>query len=197
MGESTERGIDEMDIIEEHLYETEFKLQHYGYGEWIEEPDWVDFEYRGYKCRITRVCIQEPVTAQIQFYGGHLCGYVQIPFHHPYHGMKYDEMGVDCHGGLNFAELCTWKGRDSEGESFWIGFDCMHDTDVRPSTNLFLKRIGFCDQTNRIFENKETNEWFKPTYKNMLYCIEQCKFIVVQLITAKEGQGEEDGSKGE
>lgn len=41
-------------------------------------------------------------------------GYAQIPEDHPWHGLDYDEIDVDVHGGLTFA-------RDG-----WIGFDTLH-----------------------------------------------------------------------
>ena len=42
---------------------------------------------------------------------GHRCGYTRIPPGHPWHGKDYDDIDVDVHGGLTFAELETFPGR--------------------------------------------------------------------------------------
>jgi len=45
-------------------------------------------------------------------------GYVHIPKTHPLYGKGYDEIDVDVHGGLTYAE--------KEGESWVVGFDTAH-----------------------------------------------------------------------
>lgn len=45
-------------------------------------------------------------------------GYVQLPTGHPWAHLGYDDMPVEVHGGLTYAE-----GR-------WIGFDTAHSGDV-------------------------------------------------------------------
>jgi len=47
-----------------------------------------------------------------------LCGYVQVPKGHPAYGKWYDDVDVDVHGGLTFAQ------RTKDGH--WLGFDCGH-----------------------------------------------------------------------
>ena len=49
------------------------------------------------------------------------CGYVALPKGHPMHGQDYDNLSVDCHGGLTYSNL--------EGNDWVIGFDCNHTYD--------------------------------------------------------------------
>lgn len=37
-------------------------------------------------------------------YGTHPCCYVFLPRGHKYYGKSYDEINIDCHGGLTYAE---------------------------------------------------------------------------------------------
>lgn len=63
-------------------------------------------------------------------------GYVLIPEGHPLHGMHYDNIDVDVHGGLTFSELVDAKLIEKWGElteadkGMWmIGFDTSHYRD--------------------------------------------------------------------
>ncbi len=102
-------------------------------GQWDHEPDKVQFEDDATKlpCLIVRN------------YSGALCGYVGVPKGHRYYGVRYDDVDVDVHGGLTFADKCSpgaEEGHDichlpSPGESddvWWLGFDCAHYMDYCP-----------------------------------------------------------------
>ena len=103
-------------------------------GPWHIEPDkvqWVDPE-TGLDCLIHRN----------QF--GALCGYVGVPPGHKYHGLGYDSVDVDAHGGLTFAAFCAENTEEcgrgichipEEGrpdQVWWLGFDCAHAWDYVP-----------------------------------------------------------------
>lgn len=90
------------------------KLELYGPGPWMDEPDYEKYEYKGIDCLIKR-------TTSL----GHLCGYVRVPKGHPWFGRDYDNIDYEPHGGLTFAE-----GTEEEWE---IGFDCAHGGDLVPS----------------------------------------------------------------
>jgi len=85
-----------------------------------------EFEYEGYKCRIIR---------HRTF--GSLCGYVVIPFGHPWYQKDYDEIEqmhnyeVPAHGGLTFS------GEVDDG-SYLVGFDCAHLGDLIPNMTPYL-----------------------------------------------------------
>lgn len=72
------------------------------------------FEYKGHTCIIRKVLRL-----------GTLCGYVVVPKHHPWHGMDYEEIECEVHGGLTYGQ--------SLGEfDFAVGFDCAHYGDYVP-----------------------------------------------------------------
>lgn len=68
------------------------------------------------------------VTCRAPLYGA-ANGYVKIPEGHHWHGLGYDEIHVEVHGGL------TYGG----GPSGWIGFDTLHSGDIWPGLPEFLK----------------------------------------------------------
>lgn len=77
--------------------------------------------------------------------GGYANGYVAVPPEHPYHGVGYDKLLVDIHGGLTFdasaheinnATSGNWSNLEFLGEEtclpddYWVfGFDTLHCDD--------------------------------------------------------------------
>jgi len=62
-------------------------------------------------------------------------GYVVIPPGHPCHGVDYDEIDVDVHGGLTFgqkaSECADWPEIEDSDKDCWIvGFDTAHYGDT-------------------------------------------------------------------
>ena len=76
------------------------------------------FFYEGFNCYI----LMQP--------HGHRCGYVELPKTNKYFGKGYDDIPVECHGGLTYAEdsLC-FDGMILNGQRWFIGFDCAHFND--------------------------------------------------------------------
>lgn len=69
---------------------------------------------------------------------GHLCGYVEVPEEHQYHGKDYDEFDdeIAVHGGLTYADMGgSWMGVKNAGWLF--GFDCAHAGDWWKSATRF------------------------------------------------------------
>lgn len=104
----------------------------WGEGAWMNEPDKVQFESHGLPCLLHR----GP--------GGHWCGYVGVAEGHSYFKKGYDDVPVDVHGGLTFADFCADTKDESsgichvpaEGEPhrvWWLGFDCAHLGDASPA----------------------------------------------------------------
>lgn len=98
-------------------------------GAWDDEPDRVEWRYRGLPCLIVRNEM------------GALCGYVGVPVGSPATQAGDDEL--DVHGGITFGGECKEGGRichvPREGESdhiYWIGFDCCHAGDLVPSRHM-------------------------------------------------------------
>jgi len=61
---------------------------------------------------------------------GYRCGYVRVPVGHPWHGKHYDDIPVDIHGGLTFAEPDKPCDKDRPDNAWWFGFDCAHLDDA-------------------------------------------------------------------
>ncbi len=61
---------------------------------------------------------------------GHRCGYVRVEPGHPWFEQNYNNLDVDVHGGITFAEhgqACPTHGEEAE---WWVGFDCAHGGDA-------------------------------------------------------------------
>src|SRR4026208_2575071 len=119
---------------------------------WDNEPNRCVFSYKGYRCIVRRTDL------------GHLCGYVGLPPDHKYFEKNYDDVPVDCHGGLTFSDF--WTARDygnnidpSDDDGNWyIGFDAAHAWDLVPYSHLQLPS-----------DLRGGN-----TYKDMNYMIDEC-----------------------
>jgi len=61
---------------------------------------------------------------------GYRCGYVRVPAGHPWHGKHYDDLPIDVHGGLTFAEPDKPCDKDGSDNAWWFGFDCAHAGDA-------------------------------------------------------------------
>jgi len=56
-------------------------------------------------------------------------GYVLIPEGHEFYGKRYDDIDVDVHGGLTFAEFIPEGDDFGWRPGYWIGFDTAHTGD--------------------------------------------------------------------
>ena len=61
---------------------------------------------------------------------GYRCGYVRLPKGHPWHGKDWDEVSVDVHGGITFAEADVQCDKGGADDAWWLGFDCAHSGDA-------------------------------------------------------------------
>ncbi len=159
---------------EEHIWTSDEKLKWLGYGEWVEEYDGIEFEYFGISCIITRVLKREPYAKEEAYFGGHFCGYVRIPEEHLY--FRKEDIDLDCHGGITFNQI---------HEEHWIGFDCAHSADYIPSMQLIRKTMPELIELRKMFpipEDLKNHPWDNPIYRNMEYCIKECKRMIEQLV---------------
>src|ERR1700743_1307542 len=160
--------------IQKHHWTSEEKIKWMGYGEWVEEPDVIDFEYLGYHALVYRILKREPIANKEIYFGGYLCGYVQIHNTHPCY--RKEEIDIDCHGEITFNQA---------HEEHWIGFDCSHTVDYIPTVGYMRKTCPEWKAINEAFPlpgGYEKYEMFNPSYKNVSYCIEECKEMINQLI---------------
>ena len=154
----------EGDVRTGRILNDQKKLEKYGEGPWVKEPDRVSFKTTGgYHCLIRR-----------NMGGGTLCGYVGIPKGHPLHGMHYDDEKLhDCivHGGLTFSEDRPPNGFSS---SVWyFGFDCSHAGDLVPLVNRNFIDVGV-----------SLNPIVDGTYKDVEYVSNQVLLLAGWLMGA-------------
>jgi hypothetical protein len=175
------------DITELNVITRENKQKWFGDGEWVDEPDYVEFTYNGYLCKVYRVCKEEMSG---RMFGGYLCGYVCIPNGHPLHGKDLtsidgEDHDLDVHGGV------TYSG-DHLYDQYMIGFDCAHSYDIVPSMIEYrkeydLRRSALVDNMGLV---ERYNSMFPCTYKNIEYVTNECKSLVDQIKNmGKDGVG--------
>ncbi len=107
-------------------------------GPWDGEPDRVEWRHLGLPCLAVRAS------------SGAWCGYVGLPPGHRWHGVSYEDVGADVHGGLTYGSPCQADGPichvPAPGEPddlWWIGFDCNHLYDLAPGHESLLNRLAF------------------------------------------------------
>lgn len=159
---------------EDHHWTSEEKIKWMGYGEWVEEADCVEFEYMGNKAMVVRILKKEPFAKEEAYFGGHLCGYVKVPEEHTYFRDREKTDDLDCHGGVTLNEA---------HEEHWIGFDCAHSGDITPTMEFFRKKRIASGELEPFPIPKEfiNLPFFHPVYRNMQYCIDECKRLIDQL----------------
>jgi hypothetical protein len=158
----------------ENLYDREFKLKFMGEGEWLDEPDSITFEHEGIKCLVYRAIKTEPYCLTDPYFGGHLCGYIYLPPDHPLYNKEcYDQF--DCHHGITFQQV--------NEEGFMIGFDCAHSGDLIPSMEHMRNTVPELMEIKKLYpapEGFEKHFLFNPTYRNVDFCIKECKSLAEQ-----------------
>jgi len=110
------------------------------------------------------------------------CGYVGVSEGHPAHGRGYEDVEVEVHGDLTFADFCQPHDPGYDGEAhaichvvqdgeddrvYWLGFDCNHYDDLSPAMDA---RFGFGEDA-------------MMTYKTLAYAKDQCASLAAQLDT--------------
>lgn len=163
-----------------HIYSSDKKLEAFGYGEWVEEPDEVYFIHKGIECRILRV-VQLEEHETCYWFGGHLCGYIKIPEDHQFYNKDYDDIPLNAYCGLTYSQM--------EKDGYWVGFDCMHAFDIIPS--IARKRkfdplwIELTKEMNAVKSKMRIKDSCATTYKNINFVEMQCRALADQLIEAQ------------
>lgn len=161
-------------IERSYIFEKDFKEQHLGAGEWVDEPDEADFNHKGIICYIKRIGKWDGHN-QDHLFGGHLCGYCRIPENHPEFAKTDDYPEYCVHQGITYNNL------DKEGH--WIGFDCAHSFDLIPS----IAKDDLEDSlSDKLFPMPE--EWPEDTYKNFDFVIAETKKLAEQIVERINGK---------
>lgn len=137
-----------------------------GPGPWDDEPDRVEWRYRGLPCLITRN----------QF--GSLCAYVACPPGHPWHGKPHEEIPASAHGGVNYSSACSGLVCHAPvaGESdavWWIGFDAGHARDVTPLFDAMRRK-----------RDPAFGALPGCSYKTVQYMTDKCEELAEQVLQA-------------
>lgn len=143
------------------------KLNVYGFGEWIDEPDYMEFTHDGIDCKILR----NPEL-------GNFCGYCKIPEGHQDFGKDYDDNPCDAYCGLTYS--------DQEEDGYWIGFDCAHAGDIVPGLEKSIEEAraahdGELKECKELFPNVFKDYIFQSTYKNIDFVKAECIKIAKQI----------------
>lgn len=136
---------------------------------WDNEPDRLEFEHKGLPCLLQR----GP--------SGAWCGYVAVNERHPLWGHDYmadDFPGLKVHGGVTYSEFCRdhicHVPKPGEKDNvYWIGFDCSHHNDLRPTDRALLEKIGFQEPWMRILGH--------GTYRTIDYAKRETEALAEQL----------------
>jgi len=156
-----------------HFYNTKQKLELFGYGEWIEEPDQAFFEHNSIACEISRNSY------------GNLCGYCYLPDDHPWNDIKlYDSDvckvydGIFYQVGLKIGFTTVCRHDDSSGVDL-IPYDFHHEVST-------IKAI--LSDLDSIIRNKERLiSLFKDKkyiYRNFQFAEKECKNLADQIVEA-------------
>lgn len=152
------------------LASEEDKRKWWGEGEWVKEPDLAIFYHKTIKCVIRRIIVREMSN---HIFGGHLCGYCEVPKDHTYWGLDYDQIPIEVHGGLTFSDFI-----DNE---WLIGFDCGHSFDLLPSIEQMRDRYRDegLEELKKQFPNSPI---WESTYRTFQFVEDECRKIAEQLI---------------
>lgn len=110
-------------------------------------------------------------------YGTHPCCYVEIPKIHPYYHMHYDDIKIECHGGLTFSNYKSFD--ELPKRKYYIGWDYHHPGDYYlPATSLsgmlFDIHNELIQQCNPTYFLKDKKKWtVKEMRDEIIKVIEQ------------------------
>lgn len=141
-----------------------------GIGPWIDEPDFLSWEYKGIKCLINRAA------------SGYLCGYCEIPKGHSFYEVDVFEnhIEVDVHGGLTFGGYIN--------EKWFIGFDCAHSMDICPAMQKMMKEVtdksGMRQLYDDILKRNPESPLLNRTYKDINFVQIECENLANQILKA-------------
>lgn len=100
--------------------------------------------------------------------GTHPCGYVEIPKSSKYFNIDYDNIPIECHGGLTYSSNYLRSIANEDEERFFIGWDYAHYMDYVGYYNLNEFQPSFSEHLKK-FTTKEI--------------VDDCLEVIEQLIS--------------
>jgi hypothetical protein len=110
---------------------------------------------------------------------GYLCGYVKVEAGHPWRGCRYDDIDVEVHGGVTFAEEdvpCEAEGPDT---GYWVGFDCCHAGDAPDAKYVTNPKYG-----HDVSHYVRVMHFEGGTAKDVPYVRAECECLALQAMEA-------------
>lgn len=146
----------------------EQKLERFGPGLWVDEPDRIEWRAHGLPCLIQR-----------NYSFGNLCGYVGVPPGHPAHGKGIDtpDADLDVHGGVTYASACNGHichvpAPGEPDDVWWLGFDCGHAWDLAPHD---------AKHSPGLYVGEQSGMLPRPQYRDIAFVRVQCEQLAEQL----------------
>lgn len=170
---------DEPKSEEPAMVEWSIPKSEWGDGPWLTEPDREEWRHES---GLPMLAVRGP--------HGAWCGYVGVPPGHPWHGRDPFDLGVDVHGGLNYASTCIGVicHQPLPGEPdnvWWLGFDCSHTFDLAPETEALVRKV---------------TDWFRGTRGGHYWTLdevrEEVSRLAEQVIAAMHRGNDAHESKG-
>lgn len=111
------------------------------------------------KSIIYRDWFDEGVRCLIMSGGASLCAYIGVPINHPLAGFDYDNLAIDCHGGLTFSG--EGDGKIWPQGYWWYGWDYAHSGDYSfYNDSPYLKgKYDHSDEKKWLVEDVAKDMW--------------------------------------
>ena len=111
-------------------------------AEYVGEPNYVNFKYKGFDCEIKR---HEYLLT--------LCGYASFGAKYPINNEKYRNAleNIDVHGGVTYFEI-------SPSGKVTVGFDCTHYNDLSPTLQILEGKNNYQKYRTVHFDQKENKK---------------------------------------
>ena len=109
---------------------------------------------------------------------GYRCGYVLVPHYHDVYEKRYEDINVQCHGGLTYSSHILMG---TQYPSWWIGFDCAYAGDIVDRDSLIHYYGEEQNSYNHMMNYVANDNTQFGTVKTLDFCITECKNIIDQL----------------
>jgi len=144
---------------ETRLFPKVLKLETFGHGPWINEPDLVVFLHAGVQCKVIR---DENL--------GYLQCFCLIPLNHSWYknNKTFQPEEFEAHGRIREVILDNVFSNEEKANSklLCMYFSCCQDDDLVPANDNF--------------------EHETKTYRNVDYAVEKLKYLAEQIVEAHE-----------
>ncbi len=107
------------------------------------------FEIKDTEEQILMFKVKEFQCMAVKSNMGHWCAYIIIPEGHRFHGQNYEDIDIDCHGGLTYEG--TLDQYESKLNGQWaIGWDYAHAMDVNALTTEAMIREDIANVVDQL-----------------------------------------------